>query len=390
MSDWAELLSALADAPRENGTPGLRAAASFIAERLELAGVEPQVQAFSAHPHDPVALGVGVFLLCCSYAWALRSSRKMLSAFVAVLFLALPVGYLDWQLPLTPGFSIQEDNIFGVIPARNPDQRIVLTAHYDTKTELTDHVVRLPVQIAGAVVGVLALLFPLALSETLRRRWSLRASRIFANATLIYGVLFLVVFAGGAFRSERSSGAFDNGAACAVLLRAATALADGPALERTEVMFVFFAAEEVGAQGSWRFVRDRLPKLPALDTYVINLDPIGASEQLTVVHREGGILRGFEPSSAVVSLLDSVHRQQTGRPIGHTSGGGLTDAFPFLASGVPAATVISAVPPFVLPRGMHTSADARGRIDLKSMDTTLEFVLRLVRFADSLPVQTRS
>ncbi len=387
MSDWAQLLSAFADAPRENGTPELHAAASFIAQHLEEAGVEQQAQTFSAYPYDPIALGVGVFVLCCMYACALRSSRMKLAVGVALLLLALPVGYLDWQLPLTPGLSVQEDNVLATIPARNPGQRLILTAHYDTKTELTDHVIRLPVQIAGAVLGIFALLIPLALSLSLGHRWLTPASRIFAIVTLAYGVLFLSLFSGGLLRSERSPGALDNGAACAVLLRAATTLAHGPILERTEVMFVFLAAEEVGAQGSWSFVRNRLPNLPALNTYVINLDPIGASEQLTVVHREGGILRGFQPSSEVVALLDSVHRQQTGRPIGHTSGGGLTDTFPFLASGVPAATIVSGVPPFVLPRGMHTPADTRSRIDLKSMDMTLEFVLRLVHFVDGPPVE---
>jgi len=387
LSDWAQLLSAFAEAPRENGTPELHAAASFIAEHLEVAGVEPQVQSFSAYPYDPIALGVGLFVLCCVYACALLSSRMKLAVGLALLLLALPVGYLDWQLPLTPGLSVQENNVLATIPARSPDQRLILTAHYDTKTELTDHVIRLPVQVAGAVLGIFALLIPLALSLSLGHRRLAPASRIFAIVMLIYGGVFLTVFSGGVFRSERSHGALDNGAACAVLLRAATALAHGPILERTEVMFVFLAAEEVGVQGSWSFVRNHLPNLPVLNTYVVNLDPIGASEQLTVVHREGGILRGFQPSSAVVALLDSVHLQQTGRPIGHTSGGGLTDAFPFLASGVPAATVVSAVPPFVLPRGMHTPADTRNRIDLKSMDTTLEFVLRLVRFVDGRPVE---
>jgi hypothetical protein len=390
MFNWAELLSGLAEGPRENGTVELGVAASFITEHLETAGIEPQVQSFAAYPYDPIALGMGVFLLCCVYACALLSSRMKLAVVVALLLLGLPVGYLDWQLPLTPGLSIQEDNILAVIPARSPDQRVILAAHYDTKTELTDHVIRLPVQLAGAALGIFALLIPLAWSQPLGRRWLRPTSRIFAIVTVIYGVLFLTLFVGGSFRTERSSGALDNGAACAVLLRAATALAQGPVLERTEVVFVFLAAEEVGAQGSWSFVRDHLPNLPSLNTYVINFDPIGASEQLTVVHREAGILRGFQPASAVVALLDSVHRQQTGWPIGHTSAGGLTDAFPFLASGIPAATVISAVPPFVLPRGMHTPADTRNRIDLKSMDTTLDFVLRLVHFVDGRPVEPTS
>lgn len=385
VSDWAPLLPALTEAPRENGTPGLDAAASFIADQLRLAGVETQVHDFTAYPYEPIALGVGVFLLCCLYTYALRASREKLAIVAALLFFALPVGYLDWQLPLTPGLGVEESNILGVVPGLQPQKRLILAAHYDTKTELTDHIVRLPVQIAGFALGCVALLTAIASWRFRDRRWLESASRIVAFSAFGYGVVFLAVFSGGLLRPDRSAGALDNGAACAVLLRAATTLAAGPPLERTEILFAFLAAEEVGAQGSWSFVRDHLPGLPALDTTVINLDPIGASDQLTVVHREGGILRAYQPSPEVVALLDSVHRQQTGRPIGHTSGGGLTDAFPFLASGVPAATIISAVPPFVLPRGLHTPADSHDRIDSKSMDTTLDFVLRLLRSVDALP-----
>jgi len=374
---WSDLLPALS-VPRENGTAGLATAKAFIIEQLDGAGVAWRVQEISARPLEPVALGVVVGLLCCAYWWALRSSRQYVGLFLALLLAAVPIAQLDWQVPLTPGHTASESNIFGVVSAPHPSQRLILAAHYDTKTELTDHIVRIPVEILGAVLIVLAvLLTPFCGLAKFRR-----LSRVLGVGVLGYGILFMLLFSAGALRQERSSGALDDGAACMVLLKAASLLSADNSLVKTEVVFAFFTGEELGAEGSWAFAKERFAVEPRMKTYMINFDPIGASSDLTVVHREGGLLRSFIPNESVVSLIDAAHRKVAGRPIGHTSGGGLTDAFPLLAYGVPAATIISAVPPFVVPRGMHTPNDIVSRVDLSSMDRTLGFVMEVVHLFD--------
>ena len=72
----------------------------------------------------------------------------------------------------------------------------------------------------------------------------------------LYGFALFVTLSSGAFVRERSPGALDDGAACAVLARLAETLAAMPALERTHVDIVWFAAEEVGVQGSREFVAE--------------------------------------------------------------------------------------------------------------------------------------
>ena len=379
--DWTDLLPQLTEAPRENGTEGLATAAAFITAQLDRVGVRWELQEVLVHPLEPVALGLLVFALCCAYWWFLRRSRFDAAVLCAILLAAVPIAQLDWQVPLSPGHATREVNVFGVVSAADPSQRLILAAHYDTKTELTDHIVRLPIQLAGGIIVIVSILStPLVTLPRLRA-----FSPILGTVVLSYGALFAVVFSGGAFQRTRSPGALDNGAACAVLLKAAAALSEGNFLGRTEVIVAFFAGEEVGAQGAWAFVKDHLPSLPAKTTYMVNLDPVGASRDLTVVHREGGLLRSFEPDGSVVSLLDAAHHRVTGRPIAHTRGGGLTDAFPFLASDIPAATIISSVSPFVLPRGLHTREDVASRIDRDALDRTLVFVIEVVRVLDGKP-----
>jgi hypothetical protein len=385
MSDvgWATLLPHLSEAPRENGTDGLATAAAFITAQLDRVGVRWTLQEVLVHPLEPVALGLVVFSLCCAYWWLLRRSHVRAATATALLLAAVPIAQLDWQVPLTPGHTAREVNVLGVVSAAEPTQRIVLTAHYDTKTELTDHIVRLPVRIAGGLILIAAILATPFTARLKSRVWE----RVLGASVLAYGALFALVFSGGALQPKRSPGALDNGAACAVLLAAAARLSDGEALDTTEVIFAFFAGEEVGAQGSWAFVDDHLSSLPARRTFVVNLDPVGASDDLTIVHGEGGLLRSFKPDRSVVSLLDAAHHRVLGRPIAHTRGGGLTDAFPFLARNIPAATIVSSVSPFVLPRGLHTHADVASRIDRAALDRTLEFVIEVVRAFDREPQQ---
>lgn len=383
MPDWNTLVTSLSVRPRENGTVGLAEAADDIARRLELAGLDVHRQSFEALPHEPVALGIAIFALCGAYAIALRFSHPRKALLVSLGLLALPVLHLDWRLPLTPGWTASEVNVEAALSAPDATRRIVLVAHYDSKTEMTDHAVRLPVQLVGAVLGLVALAVAFACAIRPDHPVLVLVSRGAAFAAALYGVVFAVVFAGGALRSDRSPGALDNAAACAVLIRAAESLVQGPVPVRTDVVFLFTAAEEVGAQGAWHYVDGRLPSLRPLETSVLNLDPIGASSDLTVVHREGGLLRAYAPTPALVNRVDAAHRTVVGAPISHTSGGGLTDAFPFLARGVSAVTVISAVPPFVLPRGMHTPADRPDRVDAASLDLALGFVLAFIRQVDA-------
>src|SRR5262249_4646610 len=195
----------------------------------------------------------------------------------------------------------------------------------------------------------------------------------------IYGIAFLLAYSGGAVVSARSRGALDDGAACAVLLRTATELAHARALERTDVDFIFFSGEELGAEGSAQYAKSRFSALDPLPTYVINLDPVGASKQLAVAGTEARLVRSYRPNPQMIHALDSVNRELTGSALRVTSRGGLTDGVSFAALGIPTVTLISEVPPFVLPRGMHTASDLPSRIDVASLDLVQEVLLRFVR-----------
>jgi Zn-dependent M28 family amino/carboxypeptidase len=202
-------------------------------------------------------------------------------------------------------------------------------------------------------------------------------------AALVYGPAFFLAFSAGAALPARSPGALDDGAACAVLIRAATELTQAPPLEQTDIDVILFSGEELGAEGSAQYVKARFPEREMLPSYVINLDPIGASSRLAVTGNDARLFRSYRPDPRIVAGLGRVFNEITGAPLGLTSRGGLTDTVSFAARGIPAATLISEVPPFIIPRGMHTAKDKRSRIDLASLDLTKDLIVRFAQEADA-------
>jgi acetylornithine deacetylase/succinyl-diaminopimelate desuccinylase-like protein len=271
-------------------------------------------------------------------------------------------------------------------PAPAPEQVLAFAAHYDTKTDLLDHVERAPVDWLGAPLLALLPLGAFALRAAQRGGRGARAARRFAGtlgwAALGYGVLAFAALSAGAFLPRRSPGALDDGAACAVLVRLAERLAAEP-LARTEVHIWLFPAEEVGVQGSSAFAAARFSGKPSLPTAVVNLEGLGASADHAVVSRERFLLRSFAPGADLVARLDGVHRERFGRPLGALPFGGATDARSFLARGVPAATLMTleAGTPFL--RDLHSAGDSRERVDPAALDASLDYLLAVARAVDA-------
>ena len=388
MNEWNELLSHLAELPRENGTPALQQTGSYLAEAFRTAGIETQHFHFNAHPLETRLLGVFVFLSCLVYSY-LMWNRRFLAA--GVLSLSMPVlAILDVEfgLPLFSGFRTQrQDNIVAHIPARSPQQRIIFTAHFDTKTNLFDHVVSTP--ITAVAFPLIGLMIAAAFTGVAVRKVSLlstaaeRLANLASAAALLYGPAFLLAFSAGAVLRARSPGALDDGAACAVLVQAAREMAQSPPLDQTDLEFILFSGEELGAEGSAQYVKSKFQERDPLPSYVVNLDPIGASSRLAVLGKEKRLLRAYPPDPRILAGLGHVFGEITGSSLGLIAHAGFTDGVSFAAHGIPTATLISEVPPFVVPRYLHSARDTRSRIDLASMELTKRLVILFAEEADA-------
>ncbi len=388
MSTWDPLLAKLAETPRENGSAALHDTARFLFETLERAGLDVALVRFDAQPWALRLAGVIALVGGVLYWRLLRSGRALAALGVAVAVPLLLLAQLEWQLPVFGRIGAEsQDHVLASRAALAPAQRLILTAHYDTKTDVLDHVERAPVDYLALPViplmlaGALAALW--AASRAPRPRWVALLAAFAAWSAAAYGVATFVALSAGAFVRARSPGALDDGGSCAVLVRVAEELARRPALARTQVEVLWLSAEEVGVQGSWAYAEQRFGAPPDLPTHVINLEGIGASSQLAVLGSERFTLRSFAPDARLVALLTAAYRARFGGPLEVTAFGGATDARAFLAHGIPALTLVSQEPGRRLPRGLHSALDSRSRLDEGALDASVAYLLDVIARADA-------
>ncbi|MBL8954767.1 MAG: M28 family peptidase [Myxococcaceae bacterium] len=364
MADWNALLDHLANGPRENGTPELAAAAQWLAEELGRYGLTPERWEYVAHPWRLRIAGTVALLGGIAYVLAMLRQRHRVALAIAAAIPVLLIAELDQFVPLLGALhaSPQQHVIATIPPTAGPaTQRLVFSAHYDTKTDLLDHVERTPIQTAGLPLTLL-MLFAAA-----RPRPGLTKVAVVAGA--LNGLGLFLSLTGGAFVSARSHGAIDDGAGCAVVLELARTLR----LEHTEVKVVFFSAEEIGLEGSQAWVKTLDTTLP---TQVINLDGVGFSTELTLFKAEGGMLKSYSPDAKLVAAVDAVS------PLYRAWYPGTTDARSFLKAGIPAMNLASELPGHALPRSLHSVADNRALVNFAALDEAVRVLTEVGRRLD--------
>lgn len=368
MDRWHALLALVAGHPRENGTAALHRTALLLGDALEAGGLDARYAPFEAHPLGPVLHGMLALLAGVLFIHALQRRRPGLALLVGALpglLLALELGFgvpAAGRLGATP-----EAHVGAVVaPAREPRARLVLVAHYDTRTDLLPRPAWRGAAAGAAGAGGLAL--GLAALLALRRGAGGRHTRGLAalSAGLSAGLAFLVL-AGGLFAPHRSPGAVDDGGSVAVLLRTAATLAGaGPAdrLRFLEVEVVLLAGEELVGEGSRRFAAERFPGAPDLPTSALVVHQAGAGPGLAV----GGTGRGPGPP-----LLRALGEAAAALGIELSAKGAEPGLAPraLRRRGVPAVALVGAP----ATDRVHRPGDLPERLDRAGLDRTLRLVL---------------
>lgn len=392
MAEWDSLLDRLTELPRENGTAALHESARWLEETLRGVGVaDVRLVDYLALPYGLRLAGVVVLLSLLLYARWMRQGRALAAAVLVAASSAAVLADLDAKVPVFSWVGAQtQPHVIARIPAAEaPVARLILSAHFDTKTDLFDHVERAPVDLLALPMTLLFLAGALAAWRAPRaRRLSglLRGTaRVATIAAPLYGIASFLVFSAGAFVPARSPGAIDDGAACAVLVRVAEALAREP-LARTEVEIALLSGEEIGVQGSSAWAEERFASPPDLPTFALNLDPFGMSPDLRFVPSENFVTRRFAPDARLLRRVSELYEAERGKPLLPTITGGATDARVFLAHGIPALTLSTDSPGSVFVRGLHSRHDDRSRVDEAALDASLGLLLRFARSVDERPL----
>ena len=405
MTDYTDLMSILS-VPRPNGSAAIEQTKRALLDWLEKRGIPYRLHSFRLYPYFFESIGVWIIIsraLLAAAIWLRWGWPALIIAFVGLIGGTLDVRF---NLPVISWLGVRrgENILIEFDPPGGASQEVVLSAHYDSKTELLDHFQRMFFVLRlrlGIVLTVL--LGVLGVAEGLVRSQSpAYANLIFAlGVVLTLPMLFLAFGLGLNLSTGRllqpSQGAVDDGAACAILLGLADRLSNlkhlhcaqaqvsqisnlkSPIpnshypLPNTRVTIALFAGEEVQMQGSRAYVRGRAWRLPAM---ALNLEVMGQDGGYIYWEHDGTAF-GLRPLSPHVNALlaqavQEVTRQPA-RPVGPIN----SDGFSFISAGIPTG-VLGTFDSRLKEAGFHRPTDNLDRVVMARLPEGVEILSRFL------------
>jgi hypothetical protein len=391
MMDYRRLMRTLA-VPRPNGSEAERATRQALCAWLERLGIPYQAQTFRLYPYHNEALGL--WLILSRTLLAIAAGARWGWPVLVIALVGLAGGTLDvlrgWRLVTWPGARPGHNLLLEFPPGAGPaTQELIISAHYDSKTEWLDHhkrmflLRRLPLgMILTLAIGLLG-----AAEYLLRSSAPEAAYLLWILSALLSLPLLVLAWAMGLYLSlgrllPPSQGAVDNGAACAVILGLADRLAQGHInVSQTQITLALFTGEEVNLQGSRAYVRSRPWPLPAA---ALNLEILAQDGNYVYWERDGDVFRLYPTPAALNQQLCAAVEEVTGsraRPAGPLN----SDGGSFLAAGIPAA-ILGTRDRKLGFDGLHSPADNLGRVVLDRLDEGVAILERFITRYDA-PVE---
>ena len=370
--------------PRPSGSAAERETLRALQAWLEQRGLPSRLQPFTLYPYFFICIGLwmlSAYTLLIVSIWLGWGWVTSLIAVPAILGGLLDTA-LDIPLVTWPGKTTGQ-NLLMEFSAPQPKRELVISAHYDSKTELFDHHVRtffvknLRFGIALAILpGILA-----PLERYLSLQW---ADAIhFLSILLTFPLLFLVWGLGlnlsmGRLRGEHSQGAVDNGAACAILLGLAQHIAEGGIrLKNTKLTLALFGGEEVNMQGSRAYVQNRNWPLPAA---ALNLEIMAQDGAYVTWEQDGTSLKLFPADAALNQAIAQAVIKVTGEsplPAGPIN----SDGYSFIRAGIP-ATTLGTYDKRLQSRGFHLPGDNLSRVQTARLGEAVKILSRFIEVFD--------
>jgi len=320
-------------------------------------------------------LNFALLLIAIAAALALLRRRYRLSLLLLLCVPLLAYAEMDQlRSPVSGLLTVPAHNIIATFQGPADAPLIVFSAHYDSATQLGDHI---HWQYAAIASGAgLALACGLAIFGITRRSRFSRPVLLAAASLLV--LPFVVSFAQqsvGPFVRHPSPGALDNAGSVAVLLKLAERLKERSGHLQATVQLAFLSCEEERAIGSWRFARDLRSRRPIA---IVNLEAVGGTGPLAYAEEESFLVRRYQPTPSVIQFLQQAARGLGWEPLRPMPLPGVmyTDGRSFLASGLPAATILSYSDGG--PRNLHSVSDNRNRLSVASLQQAVAFLETVV------------
>ncbi|GEM_PF-753126 len=382
--DYAALMQILSR-PRPSGSARERQALGALQGWLERHGLPYRLQPFTLYPYFLNCIGLWILLVFSLFAlsiwldwgWWVTGLLGLLCVSGGLLDITYDIPLVTW-----PGRRCGQ-NILIEFSAPQPQRELVISAHYDTKSELFDHHVRFfffkNLGLGVALVVVLAVLSLAAPSLPPAWQVPLQWLRIVLTLPLLvlaWGLGLNMAF--GRLRRVQSQGAVDNGAACAILLGLSRQLAEGQVpLANTRLTLALFGGEEVNMQGSRAYVQGRAWPLPAA---ALNLEIMAQDGQYVYWEQDGTSFKLYPTHAGVSRAVSAAVAGITGAPAS-PAGPINSDGYSFLRAGLP-ATTLGTYDRQLGSHGFHLPSDNLERVQMSRLPEGVEILKLFIRNYD--------
>ena len=368
-----EVIETLATIERPPCSDGERAAARWIAERLEAAGCDEVVsdEEPARGTFPPTITGVGLAGMVGAYLVA--RGRKGAGGVLATVALATLIDEIQNGPRVARRFLRRERstvNVIGRVGDRDAPRTLVVLAHHDAAqtgivfdqswakalhARRPDVMKAATKQVPQWWLGLAPGVMTLASLLTKKRRLARTAVGVAGLGTVLIADIL---------RSPTVPGANDNLSGVAVLVGLAEALAVEP-ISGLRVLLVSAGAEEALQEGIRAFMERHRGDLPHGRTWFLNLDTVGSPE-LVMLEGEGPV---WMEDYADASFRDVVAQCAADANVRLERGlraRASTDAIIPSRRGYPTASVVSLMP-WRLPGNYHLMSDVPANIDYDSV-----------------------
>jgi hypothetical protein len=386
--DYQRLMTILS-VPRPNGSQAEAETCQSLCTWLAEQEIPHRIHTFRLYPFYFEAIGIWIILsrtLLAIAIWSRWGWPTLLIAILGVLGGTLDVA-LGLPLVSWPG-SCTGENILVEFEPSQPRQEVVISAHYDSKTELLDHRQRM-FFLKNVRFGVILTLF-LGLLGPLDHYLLLQGSHlaIVTRGTGIAATIPLLFLSWGLGLNlsigrllKPSPGAIDDGAACAILLGLAKELAAGElSLNHTRVTLALFSGEEVNLQGSRAYVSLRDWPMPSV---AVNLEVMSQDGDYVLWEQDGSVF-GLSPTSSNINhaVSEAVYNMTMRKP--RLGGPIISDGASFIAAGIPTA-ILGTYDQVWKDTGLHRPSDCLDRVIFKRLPEGVEILKRFLEKQDKIP-----
>ena len=364
--------------PRPNHSPALDSTADYIKKILLKWNVPFFVQSFDLYPYTQFF--VGLWSLVCAAVFFGSVFMDIPIAATVSLIMCILVMVVEFirHVPLVSRLKKRRgENIIIRFVPEEPKRELIFSAHYDSKTDVWDHVQRervyrlLPASLLLGL-GVCGWLFITRLWPMLSSFATQIVTLSAAGAVLFYFVLFFIAQGGYLLlpKSRQSRGAVDDAASVVSLLFLARRLREKTVhIGDSALTILLTSGEEVLLQGARAYAGVRFRTHPTENTRpvsVVNLEAAGQGGNLCYWRRYGLFRKYLQPDPNLVFRLNKVWEVLSGTIMDERDH--ITDdSLVYLSRGIPTVTIGNTGLPGRGLGGFHTTADAVSRVDYKNI-----------------------